>query len=131
MEIRFAVMADAANVSREGKVNITGIFDRINAQEFPAVHMGGYLVLGIEAHAAEAGRHKVRILFVDADGNLLMEMNGGLVVLEPEDRSTPVRGNEIIQTQMIPLPASGEYSFDIFIDDRYEASIPVTAREIG
>ena len=35
MQVPLAVLADSANVSQEGKLNIMGIFTQINAQSLP------------------------------------------------------------------------------------------------
>jgi hypothetical protein len=130
MEVRFAVLADSANVSREGKLNISGIFSIVNAKTFPAGHAGAWLVIVTEAHPEEAGRHEMRIILADADGNPQLEVTVGFVVPEPEDKSKPVRGNQMLNLPVIPLLSPGDYSFDIFVDGRYEVSVPLTAREV-
>lgn len=131
MEVRFAVLADSANFSREGKLNVTGIFDRISAKTFPAAHMAAVLVLQIEAHRGETGSHEVRVAFVDGDGALILESRGLLEIERAPDEITTIRGQNILPFQVIPLPAPGDYSFDIFIDGRYEASVPITASLVG
>lgn len=127
MEIRFALLADSANVSVEGKLNVIGIFDRVGAKQFPATHMTSVLVVSLEAHRTEAGPHELRILFVDADGNPLMEMKAGMTFVPPEGAAALIRVNQILPVPMIPLPAPGDYSFDISIDGRYEMSVPINA----
>ena len=70
MEIKLAALADAANVSQEGKLNLLGIFNAVNATAFPSVHLSAQLVLSLEASSVEAGRSKkLEIEFRDADGN--------------------------------------------------------------
>ena len=130
MEVRFAMLADSANVTREGKLNITGIFNQIYAKVFPAGHMAAHLVTQIEAHAGEVGTHELRILFVDDDGKLIMETKMEMIVEEPSDPSKPIRANNILPLQVIPLPAPGDYSFDLFIDGRYEMSVPLSAHVV-
>ena len=57
MLVKLAVLADYANVTSDGKLNILGIFDRMNVLNLPAVHPQMNLVLRLEAHrAAEAMR---------------------------------------------------------------------------
>ena len=38
MEVKVALLADGANVSREGKLNLLGIFDTLFARSFPTTH---------------------------------------------------------------------------------------------
>ena len=129
MQLRFAVIADSANVSREGKVNISGIFGMVNSAKFPAGHAGAQLVLAFEAHANEAGeKHAARILFADADGTRLAEMTGEITIPEPGDPSEPIQLNLLLGMPVIPFPEPGSYAFDIFVDDRWVGSIPLTAR---
>ena len=128
MQFRFAVIADAANVSREGKINISGIFGRVNAAKFPAGHAGSQLVLAFEAHTNEAGEHHAtRIVFADADGTRLADLKGEITIPEPGDPSEPILLHVIIGIPFIPLPEPGSYAFDIFVDDRWVGSIPLTA----
>ena len=49
MELTLALLADYANISREGKLNIMGIFEQIFALSFPAVHAQLQLVLRLES----------------------------------------------------------------------------------
>ena len=69
MQVKLAVLADYANVTAEGKLNILGIFDRINLVQVPAVHPQMHLVLRLEARAAERDRvHRVEIRLHDPQG---------------------------------------------------------------
>lgn len=58
MKVTLALLADAANVSQEGKLNILGTFDNISASKFPTRHPEMQLVLRMEASVAEANTHK-------------------------------------------------------------------------
>src|ERR1700710_2993145 len=45
MHLSFALFADAANISQEGKLNILGVFDAVQCGTLPTVHPRGHLVL--------------------------------------------------------------------------------------
>jgi hypothetical protein len=49
MEVTVAVLADYANVSQDGKLNIMGIFQEINATSLPFVLPQMYLVMSFSA----------------------------------------------------------------------------------
>ena len=51
MRVSLALLADYSNVSREGKLNILGIFDTIYAPRFPTTHAHLQLVVRFEAEA--------------------------------------------------------------------------------
>src|SRR2546425_1009880 len=68
MEIPIAVLADSANVSQEGTLNILGIFSAIRSRTFPAHHPHCVLVLQLQARRSEQGQHErivVRLMDLD------------------------------------------------------------------
>jgi len=52
MHISFAVFADAANLSQEGKLNILGVFDAVQVSAFPSVHPRTHLVVRLARESA-------------------------------------------------------------------------------
>lgn len=75
MEVKLAVLADYSNVSREGKLNLLGIFDVIRARGFPARHSNMQLVMMLEAPLSEANTDKnVQVRLMDADGRRIFEI---------------------------------------------------------
>lgn len=130
MEVNLAVLADAANVSREGKLNITGIFDRFSFQEFPATSPSFMIVLRFQAHPNEAGKHKLLMRLADADGQEVSKLEGEFVVPGKRTGGKPVNGQIILGAQ-VRLPHPGDYSFDILIDGRWERSIPLEVQKIS
>ncbi|MGB3906069.1 MAG: hypothetical protein WBB22_14235, partial [Anaerolineae bacterium] len=72
MKMTLALLADYANVSQEGKLNIMGIFDRIFTRAFPTAHPEMRLVMRFEFGAAELGRERrLEVKTLDADGAIL------------------------------------------------------------
>ena len=55
VEVTVAVLADYANVSQDGKLNIMGIFQEINPPALPFALPQMYLVLSLSAGPAEVG----------------------------------------------------------------------------
>jgi len=49
MDLTYLLAADYANITRDGKLNVMGIFSIINAPGFPAVHPQMYLVAQLTA----------------------------------------------------------------------------------
>jgi hypothetical protein len=58
-----ALLADYANITADGKLNIMGVFGRMAATRIPATHPSLYLVARFEARVTE-----VSILLVSASG---------------------------------------------------------------
>lgn len=130
MEVKLAVLADAANVSKEGKLNIFGIFNQMKSKTFPITWPALAVVIRFEAHASEAGDHEVTIRLADADGRELARLDGSMK-LQRGPTGQPLLGQIILGLAGLQLKEPGTYSFDILIDGRYEGSIPLFVRKMG
>lgn len=129
IRVSFAVLADCANVSREGKLNILGIFDRIFASNLPFVHPQIHLVITFEADRADADRdHKVAVELIDADGGRLFSIEGGLR-FGPPPPGERVRVNHVIQLNNLKFERYGPYDFKILVNNEVRSSFPLTVAE--
>lgn len=133
MKVTLAVTADYANVTKEGKLNILGIFDTIKATSFPCTHPALILVFKLEAGMTETGRNKkVEVQLMDEDGTKLMSIMTDITI-------GPVRPGELFTTgslltfQNLVFPKPGTYVFDIFIDNqpREEGRVPLKVVQIA
>lgn len=117
MRLKWGVLADAANRSDTGKLNILGMFSSIGASRVPAQHPQMCLVLKLEATGGEKGTTKtLRIALLDADGVLVIPAPE-LKISIPKD--APGRNLEmdlIIEMAVMPLQKYGDFQFDILID---------------
>ncbi len=125
MKVEIFTLCDAATVDAGGKLNILGSFDRLNAKQVPVTHPQCSLAIKLRFERVEEGQKRLRIAFVDSDG---------VAVMPTIDAATEVRflGNDSTSTaslalniQQLKLPRFGEYSIDLAVDDRHEASIPL------
>ncbi len=116
MELTLALLADYANISQEGKLNVLGVFDAIFAPEFPALHTELHLVLRFEAGPAERGQTKsIEIKLIDQDGNTLGILSGKLPL--PEESPTLVMGlNQILRFQHLVFERPGDYRFHVLVN---------------
>ncbi len=124
MQVKLAVVADHANVSSEGKLNILGIFDRIVVSDLPAVHPQMHLIVRLEAHPAERDRpHPVEVRLHDPDGQTIFELKGEVV---PEGLAgETITANQIVGINNLVLGKTGEYVFVIFVDHDLKAETPL------
>jgi hypothetical protein len=124
MQIKLALLADYANVTAEGKLNILGIFDRISVQEIPAVHPQMHLILRLEAHPAERDRsHNVEIRLYDPDGQTVFEIKGDVV---PHGQSgQTIATNQILTLNNLQLDKSGGYTFIVFVNNDLKTEVPL------
>lgn len=129
MDVTLALLADAANVTQDGKLNVLGTFDSINASTFPCTHPMMHLVMRFESHRVEIGQTKqIEIRLVDSDGGQLGSISGSLQVPDAPP------GNRVSVGNILPLantqfPAPGAYSFVIMINGEVKAEIRLTVTD--
>jgi uncharacterized protein DUF6941 len=129
MNLTLALLADYANISREGKLNIMGIFEQIHAVHFPAMHAQMQLVVRLEASPFESGPHPVRVAFIDEDARELFQIPGTLVV--PESRAGEnITTNQIFVLNGVMLPKAGVYEFVIVVGDEEVGRVPLRVLSI-
>jgi hypothetical protein len=127
MYISFALFADAANLSQEGKLNILGVFDAVQVAELPTVHPRTTLVLRLKAEAADAGTHRLALRWMSPDDAELWSTEGEVNVGAPADPAGDV-DFPLIAALDLPLDAAGEYSMEIELDGEAAAEIPLYVR---
>ena len=69
MITEMAVLADCANIAAGEKLNVMGVFSKIGAPQFPAVHPFMALVLRLRVEYEDGNRtHDFTVLMQDEDG---------------------------------------------------------------
>lgn len=130
MDITLALIADAANVSADGKLNIMGVFNALGASTFPVVHPQIAMVLRFEANRAEEGKtRKIEIALADGDGAKLFAIGADLVVPQAPP-GTPIRLNHILMLNNLQFPRAGDYVFNVLIGDDHKAAIDLRLIEV-
>ncbi len=131
MRVEIFTLCDAATVDAGGKLNILGSFDRLNAREAPVIHPQCSLAMKLRFERVEEGRKRIRIAFIDSDGTPVMPPLEATadVHLPGEDVTSTV--SLALNIHQLRLPKFGEYSIDLAVDDRQEASSPLYVSRIG
>lgn len=127
MDVTVAVLADYANVSKDGKLNIMGTFQEINATELPFQLPQMYLVLSFIAGPAEFGSTKnLRVVLLHSDGQEVFALEAQMQV--PVNAARPGRRayiNETIGLAGVPFQQAGDYAFSILVGDDEKATVPL------
>ena len=89
MEAIHLMLADSANISREGKLNVLGIFNRIMSSSFPTVHPQMYVIAELAASPAEyETEREIRIKILDSDAQtIILDWSRKLKVPRPAQSS--------------------------------------------
>ena len=129
MDITFAVLADYANVSSDGKLNVMGIFDRVFARQLPSRLPLMLLVIRLEAAFAELNaEHALRIQLADPDGEPLFDINGGFTPrgVRPGQGASI---NHVVRLADLPLKRTGEHRIMIWVDQKLMREVPLHVEE--
>ena len=127
MEVDLALLADAATIDGSGKLNILGIFDRLNTSSFPARHGRMALVLRFMAGLDETGQHEVEITLRDPEGQEVVRINGEMQ-LGPGGVAGGggIRVPHVLNVEGLVFPRPGLYGFDVVVDGTHHVTMPLT-----
>jgi len=127
MQVAFAVFADAANLSQEGKLNIMGVFDALQVSSVPAMHPRAHLVVHMKGTPEDVGRHTVTLRWINPKGSELWTSTGELNVGQPPAGVTEMDLPLIAQIDL-PIDATGPFKMTVSLDDTQRAEVPVQVR---
>jgi hypothetical protein len=116
MHVQFALFADAANVSQEGKLNILGVFDALHVGQLPSLHPRATFVVRLKAVPEDEGPHGVSLEWTNPVGELLWSSRGELMVGAPPPGADGI-DVPLLAVIDLPLDTSGVYSMIVAIDD--------------
>jgi hypothetical protein len=132
MEVKLAVLADYANVSQDGKLNIMGIFQEINAPSLPFPLPQMFLVITFEAGPAEFDTQKqIRIVLLDGDGREKIALAGEVQVPRPKRRGSRAYINEAIGLAGVHFEEAGDYHFAILVGGETKETVPLHVNDLS
>jgi hypothetical protein len=126
MKVEILTLCDAATVDAGGKLNILGSFDRLNANQVPVVHPQCSLAIKLRFERLEEGKKRLRIAFVDSDGAPVMPTIDAATEVKFQGNDSTATVSLALNIQQLKIPKFGDYSIDLAVDDRHEASIPLS-----
>lgn len=125
MKISMASIADEANISQDGKLNILGIFDRIAAADFPVVHPKMVFAFRVQADFGDGGRSfPVAIQLMDGDDQVMFEATGEVnppVVPFGEFSTAP----QVFALVGLQFPSPGLYRFVVTLAGQQPHETPL------
>jgi hypothetical protein len=127
MHVSFALFADAANLSQEGKLNILGVFDALQVGSLPALHPRATLVVHLKGSTADVGNHRVSLQWLSPSGTQLWSSEGELGIGAPPSGVLEMDFPLIAQLDL-PLDLAGGYLMRVGFDGQTHAEIPIQVR---
>ena len=128
MELDFAFLADAADVSLGKLFVLGGAFDTIHVPAFPATHPILAVVIRLLLGPNDLDRkHKLEILLLDADAHHIASANGDLTV--PKVPASPQGWKQAVILPLrffnVPFKEAGHYSIEILANGTMLKAIPL------
>ena len=115
MQVSFALFADAANLSQEGKLNILGVFDAVHVGQFPALHPRATFVVRLKGSPVDVGSHDMTLQWINPRGNVLWSSSAELAIQAPPTQTGEMDMPVIVQIDL-PLDVVGDYAMVVELD---------------
>jgi hypothetical protein len=127
MQLAFALFADAANVSVEGKLNILGVFDALQVGALPTVHPRATLVMRLKGTLDEVGVHHVAMAWVAPSGDELWSSAGDLDIGAPPPGAIEMDFPLLLSLDL-PIAAVGTHYLRVLIDNELQGEVALHVR---
>lgn len=114
MHVSFALFADAANISQEGKLNILGVFDAVHVGQLPALHPRTTFVLRLKAQPQDAGVHPLQLRWINPRGAELWSSQAELDIAQGPANMGELDMPVIVQLDL-PLDVVGDYRMTVTV----------------
>ena len=130
MELKFVVVADTANVSAEGKLNIAGEFNSFHASAVPMIWPQFTIVARLEAPTVEGEQHAAQFKIQDDDGKSIFESPPLPIKFGATGKGVPLRATMMMNLVGIAFPKFGDYGVHIFVDGVRRGDVTLYVRQV-
>jgi|SRR3989344_7073328 len=104
-------LANYADTSKDGKLSISGVFDEIFVDKFPAQFARGFLVFTVSGGEPNS-QHELKVQIVGPKGESIINKEFSVTT------GRKGKGNFIIQLVGMPLPSKGDYKISVSLGKR-------------
>lgn len=127
MKVALALTADLANVDGAGKLNILGVFGRVNARAFPYTLPSMMFVAVLRITVAEFGfDHEAHVKLIGEDGKEAFAVGPIHVTkIQVQDRHE-IEVPLIFRIDNLVLPVPGRYHWAIVVDNHELERVPMS-----
>lgn len=134
MQVEYAFLADAAQVSSDNKLSVLGAgIDELRAERFPATHLLIAFVVKLKLHPTECGReHHLEIELWDPDGqHVAPPMAGSFTAGRVADDPTrPVFVQMVLNLFQAQFPRPATYEFHVIVDRQHLKTVPLYVGQV-
>lgn len=122
-------LADYANMTGDGKLNVLGIFGQINARTFPHKHRAMVLIAQIALDIGERPITRPIAFRLLDDDAALFEITGDVPFQQDENghiRDT----NIVVPLNDIVFPKPGDYEIRFYVNEETKHTLPIKVVQI-
>lgn len=129
MDLTLLLIADYANTTADGKLNVMGIFESISAASFPATHAEMYLIARFTAGPAEYGRvFKMEVKLINEDATQELVNFSAENTVPRGQNGQKVHLNHLLRLNNLTFPTPGTYEFSVLVDNDLKGTLPIEVR---
>lgn len=125
MNLVLAIACDAATVSPQGKLDVSGIYNELSAPDFPAAQDRMTVVFVLEWSAREAGEQPIRADLIGPDGSMVVTVQGHTDVELGPDNEIPPQTRMILPFDHVVFPQPGRYFFRLQAGEETLETLPL------
>lgn len=130
MEVKIFLTADYANMDGSGKLNVLGVFTRVQIPHIPVILPNLHVVAKLEFDWSETGNHRIAFIkFFDPDGQELLAVADEFDLPKVAYGQT-IQKNILIGLQGFPFEKFGAYEFKLFMESNLITSIKVDVIQV-
>ena len=131
MQVPLLLLADYANATKDGKLNIMGTFSLMGVKDFPAVHPKMVVVVVFRAERTESGTFTLSIQLMDEDGKTVFKAEGHIEI--PDGVFKEKNMQQIFELTGVRFEKPGDYSLIALVngEERQRYSLRVVKAEEG
>ena len=86
--------------------------------------------MSVRFERIERGEHRLKLNIIDQDGNLVIPSLDGPLNINFPDSAPSATAQLILDLQNLRFEKFGEFSIDLAVDGRQEASIPLFVKQV-
>jgi hypothetical protein len=130
MKVELFTVSDFA-ADYGGKLSVVGVFDTLFAKQTPFAHPHWCVAVKFRFDKIEEGQKRLRLSISDVDGKPVLPAVDTVIAATIPNGHSSSTVNLVVNIGGVRFDAFGEYSVDIAVDGRQEASIPLYVRQIA
>lgn len=121
MKVEFVLLAEAANRSASGTLNIHGEFNTLYSEEFPFVRPGFVFLVRLRGSPDDTA-HRIRGELVKKDSDFKIAEFETTASRMPGRERDLIKGDIIVNAYGVVFPEPGEYALNVYVDGSLEGS---------